>query len=250
MTTTPHRWESIEIDGRSADVFEPGGTPAGAVIYLHGRALDRLVEEEVFTRELAAHNLACVAPHGGRCWWLETPCRQFDEVVAPLTWVRQTLTAWIDDRWGFHPPHIGLLGVSMGGQGALQLAYRHARQFPVVAAIAPAIDFHRMHGQGWELDEMFADPERARQQTVTLHLHPLNWPTHQLFVCDPSDLDWQEGCERLASKLASMGIPFEHDLTTSAGGHSWEYYRAVAPRCIEFVARGLEAIRSQRPRSH
>lgn len=248
MTMAPGRWESVEIDGRSADVFEPGGMPAGAVIYLHGRALDRLVDEAEFTRELDTHNLACVAPHGGRCWWLETPCDEFDHAVAPLTWVRETLTAWIDARWEFRPPHVGLLGFDMGGQGALQLAYRHARQFPVVAAVAPAIDFHIMHGRGWELDDMFADPEAARQQTVTLHLHPLNWPTHQLFVCDPADDDWHEGCERLASKLASMGIPFEYDLTSSAGGHSREYCRTMVPRCIEFVARGLRAVRTQQPR--
>src|SRR5690606_882566 len=115
MTGQAQGWQSIRIDGRSADVFEPGGTPAGAVIYLHGRALDRLVDEEVFTRELATRNLACVAPHGGRCWWLETLCSEFDDAVAPLTWIRQALSVWIADRWGFRPPHIGLLGVGMGG---------------------------------------------------------------------------------------------------------------------------------------
>jgi S-formylglutathione hydrolase len=243
------RWTQIDIDGRSADVFEPELSPEGVVIYLHGRALDRLVDEEVFTREFDRHRLAVVAPQGGRCWWLDTLCREFDPSVTPLGWIRQTLVPWIEERWDTAPPHIGLLGVSMGGQGVLQLAYRHARQFPVVAAIAPAIDFHIRHGQGWELDEMFADREAARQQTVTLHLHPLNWPPHQLFVCDPADLDWHEGSERLASKLASIGIPFERDLTTSAGGHSWEYYRAMAPRCIEFVARGLESVRTRGPRT-
>lgn len=219
------------------------------MIFLHDRSLDRLADQDVFTRELDRHRLAVVAPHGGRCWWLDTPCPEFDAGVTPLRWIREMLVPWIQARWNVAPPHIGLLGVGMGGQGVLQLAYRHARQFPVVAAIAPAIDFHNLHGRGGELDEMFPDPEAARQQTVTLHLHPLNWPPHQLFVCDPADPDWYDGCERLASKLVSIGIPFDRDLTTSAGGQSREYTRAMAPRCIEFVARGLESVRAQRPRT-
>jgi S-formylglutathione hydrolase len=130
----------------------------------------------------------------------------------------------------------------MGGQGALQLAYRHPREFPVVAAIAPAVDFHTWHGRGLPLDEMFPTRESARQETATLHVHPLNWPQHQLFVSDPADAEWFEGCERLASKLVSIGIPFERDLETSAGGHTWEYFNAMAPRVIEFVAERLQRV--------
>ncbi len=157
-----------------------------------------------------------------------------------MAYLREQVVPWISEQWNVAPPLIGLLGISMGGQGALQLAYRHAREFPVVAAISPAVDFQNLIGQGLPLDEMFTDVEAARQQTVTLQLHPLNWPRHQLFVCDPTDLAWHEGAERLASKLASMGIPFEDDLETSAGGHSWDYFRAMAERTVGFIAKSLE----------
>lgn len=247
MSESPGEWSLVTIGGKSADVYEPPGTDAyeSAVISLDGHGHETPAGDVVFTEQLAAHRLPCVCPHGGRSWWLDRLCRTFDDAVSPLTYVRERVVSWIDDRWNVRPPAIGLLGIGRGGQGALQLAYRDARTFPVVSAISPAVDFHVLHGQGGPLDEMFDSPEAARQQTATLHLHPLNWPPHQLIVCDPADALCHDGCERLASKLSSTGIPFEHDLRSSAGGGGREYYRSMAPRCVAFVAAGLQQVRSR-----
>jgi S-formylglutathione hydrolase len=110
-----------------------------------------------------------------------------------------------------------------------------------VAAIAPAVDFHSWYGYGLSLDQMFASKEAARQQTATLHLHPLNWPKHQFLCCDPADEYWFEGTDRLAMKLSSMGIPYERDLTTTAGGHAWPYFERMAAPALEFLAKSLAA---------
>lgn len=207
-----------------------------AVLFLHGASGRTIRDDPIFTAELSRHGLPVVCPHGGRCWWLDRICREFHESITPMTYLREQVVPWIGEQWRVAPPAVGLLGISMGGQGVLQLAYRAPREFPVVAAISPAVDFHTIWGQGTPLDEMFSNAEGARQQTATLNLHPLNWPRHQMFVCDPADEQWFEGTERLDSKLSSMGIPFESDLVTSAGGHSWEYFRAMAGRCVEFLA--------------
>ncbi len=243
MTTEMNAsWKQVMIAGHAADVFTPatGGPYAGAILFLHGHGLETLADDPVFTAEIERHHLPVVCPHGGRSWWLDRVCSDFDAAISPMAFLQEHVVPWMSEQWNVHPPSVGLLGISMGGQGVLQLAYRHARDFPVVAAISPAVDFQQLVGQGLPLDELFADPEAARQQTVTLHLHPLNWPRHQLFVCDPTDVAWHEGVERLASKLSSMGVPFEDDLITSAGGHSWNYFRSMAPRCIEFIAARLE----------
>jgi S-formylglutathione hydrolase FrmB len=87
---------------------------------------------------------------------------------------------------------------------------------------------------------MFASREAARQATVILQLNPLNWPRHQLLACDPLDDEWQESADRLSMKLSSMGIPFESDLTTSAGGHGWEYFEKMARPALDFVAVKLD----------
>jgi hypothetical protein len=41
-------------------------------------------------------------------------------------------------------------------------------------------------------------------------------------------------------KLASLGVPFECDLETEAGGHSFAYASHMAPRAIGFIAKRLE----------
>jgi hypothetical protein len=41
-------------------------------------------------------------------------------------------------------------------------------------------------------------------------------------------------------KLWSLGVPFECDLETTAGGHSFEYASHMAPRAIGFIVKSLE----------
>jgi S-formylglutathione hydrolase FrmB len=210
------------------------------ILHLHGHGLTTLRDNPVWSAELERHGLRCVCPHGERSWWLDVLCGEFDPEITPLRFLREQVAAWIAGQWGTAPPGIGLTGISMGGQGVLQLAYRFPREFPVVAAVAPAVDFQNWHGRGLPLDEMFATREAARQQTAILQVHPLNWPRHQLIVCDPADAEWFESGERLTMKLRSIGISFESDLQTTAGGHTWEYFNAVAGRVIGFIAERLE----------
>jgi S-formylglutathione hydrolase FrmB len=162
-----------------------------------------------------------------------------------MQWLRESIIPFIESHWKISTPQIALLGVSMGGQGVLQLAYRYAREFPVVAAISPAVDFHQLYGHGLPLDSMYASAEDARQETVVLNLHPLAWPRRQFFCCDPQDADWFQGCTRLAMKLSSSGIMYERDFETSAGGHSWDYFNHMAPAAIDHIAKGLNSVANE-----
>ncbi|MEQ9411111.1 MAG: alpha/beta hydrolase-fold protein [Fuerstiella sp.] len=237
------QWSTIELDGHQVDLFDPVGPdkPAGCVLFLHGHGRVMLRENPVFTRLFQQHQLAAVCPDGQRSWWLDVPCPEFSGDISPQQWILDRVVPAVEERWTLTPPEIALLGVSMGGQGVLQLSYRHARTFPVVAAISPAVDFHQLFGQKLPLDDMFEDVEAARQATVVLNLHPLAWPRHQWFCCDPADTDWFDGCARLKMKLASSGILFERDLETTAGGHSWDYFNHMAPAAIEHIVKGLAA---------
>ena len=119
----------------------------------------------------------------------------------------------------------------------------------MVAAISPAIDYHVKLQEGVDetLSLMYRDPEEARQDTAILHIHPLNWPRHQFFCCDPADHRWWDSADRLRMKLASLGVPFECDLETSAGGHGFGYYNCMAERAIGFLAERLEQERLRLP---
>ncbi len=248
-------WEQTTIAGKTADIFLPSrvealGTRPGAggvVIFLHGHGMQTLAEKPVFTEWLDRFGLRTVCPHGKRSWWGEKVCAEFDPEISPAKYVRENVLGWIAETWDVTPPAIALLGVSMGGQGALKLAYRRPQDFPIVVALSPAVDFQIWHGRGLPLDEMYPTPESARQDTATLQLHPLNWPRNQLITCDPSDEDWFEGAERLISKLSSTGIPFESDLATMYGGHSWDYFNHMAPRAMTYIRDRLEQERNRLP---
>ncbi|MDA1164796.1 MAG: alpha/beta hydrolase-fold protein [Planctomycetota bacterium] len=230
-------WTTTSINGKDADIFVPDSPRSErAVIHLHGHGLTTLKDNETFSRELNQHGLRVVCPHGQRSWWLPEICEEFDLEITPFDYVRNNVVSWIGENWGVRTPNIALTGISMGGQGVIQLGYRCGRDFPIIAAISPAVDFHQWWGTGLPLDAIFKTQEAARQQTAILHLQPLNWPRHQLIVCDPRDTDWIDSSERLASKLYSSGIPFESDFETSNGGHSWDYFNMMAPRVVKFVS--------------
>jgi S-formylglutathione hydrolase FrmB len=236
-------WLNVEVAGHACHVYEPARpSPQGfTVMYLHGLHLGELADHPTFTRLFDQYGLRCIAPVTGRSWWADRIWPEFDPHVTAERHVLDRVLPWLAENWNVRPPQIALLGTSMGGQGALRLSYKHPTVFPVVAAISPAIDFQLMLEEGEEsLRKMYRDPEQARQDTATLHIHPLNWPRHQWFACDPTDYRWHESADRLRMKLYSLGVPYEADLDTSGGGHSWEYYERMAAPALAFIADRLE----------
>jgi pimeloyl-ACP methyl ester carboxylesterase len=211
------------------------------VLYLHGIHQSSLRDKTEFIKQFDHFGLHAVCPIAGPTWWTDRVCPEFDPDVSTQAYVRGSVLPFIAERFGSQPPRIGLLGTSMGGQGALKLAYKHPDTFPVVAAISPAIDYQIRYREGDEvLTQMYADAEAARQDTALLHIHPLNWPRHQFFCCDPEDPTWYDSADRLRMKLASIGVPYECDLDTTGGGHGFEYYDRMAQRVVTFLHERLE----------
>ena len=243
-------WSVIDVAGHPCEVHAPPEPAAGrAVIYLHG-VRERWLQEMPVLRDLVErHRLPVLAPRTGRSWWVDRIVPSFDARITPERYVVDTIRAEVGRRFGVAAPGIALLGTSMGGQGALRIAYRHPAIFPIAAAVAPAIDFHlamrdaadRDDGDSYDtLWQLYGDVERARQDTAILHVHPLNWPRHQLFASDPDDLHWHDGAARLREKLVSLGIPHASLLEPRGGGHSVEYYDRVAPDVMQFVLDALD----------
>jgi len=236
-------WSQVEVAGHPCDVFEPAErNPHGFVLlYLHGVHVTRLVDNQALSSALAEHGLPAIVPITQRSWWTDRICTEFDTKISAERHVLDNILPYIAERWGAQPPQIGLLGTSMGGQGALRFSHKHPGKFPVVAALSPTIDYQVRMKEGDEtLYAMYPDPEAARQDTATLHVHPLNWPRNQFFCCDPADERWFASAEKLHMKLGALGIPHEYDFETSGGGHGFSYYNLMAPRAIAFIAERLE----------
>lgn len=238
----PASWSQEVVGGKRADVYQPPckDIPRFGVLFLHGIGLETLLDRPAFTRLLDELNLACVCPHGQRSWWGDRICPEFDAKMTPERHILEHVVPYFQERWGIGPRAIGVLGISMGGQGALRLAFRHPDMFPAAAGIASAIDYHETYGEGTTLDEMYDSKEQARQDTATMHVPPHDYPPHLFFCIDPEDVQWYRGNDRLHEKLSALGIPHVADLTTEAGGHSWDYFNAMAEPALRFIHQGLD----------
>ncbi len=235
-------WTTLEVGGKPTDVYDLGGDerPRFGLLFLHAGDLETLRGNETWTCLLDEFKLACVCPHGQWSWWGSRICREFDPQLTPERHLLDHVLPLFRDRWGLLPRAVGLTGISMGGQGALRLAFKYPELFPAVAAISASLDYHEWYGQGTPLDEMYDSREHCRQDTAILHVHPTRYPPHILFVIDPDDSAWYRGNDRLHEKLSALGIPHEIDFTTRAGGHAWDYFNFMAGGVLRFLAAGLE----------
>lgn len=238
-------WSTIAIAGKPCDLYEPPERklPGLALIYLHGVHLQRLAEQPPFTAEFARHGLPVICPHTSHSWWTNKICTEFDPVLTAERHVLDNIVPWLAREWGVKPPGIGIFGTSMGGQGALRFAFKYPNTFPVAVGISPAIDYWLRMKDSYDdpLWQMYDEPEAARQDSATLHVHPLNWPRNIWYCCDPTDLRWHESADRLRMKMAALGIPQQYDLETTGGGHGFAYYNRMAPTAIGFLVERLQA---------
>jgi pimeloyl-ACP methyl ester carboxylesterase len=243
-------WTEATVAGHLCDVFEPRIPHVDnlLVIYLHGVHMQRLTDHRPFVDAFQRHGLRVIAPLTQRSWWTDRICSEFDSELTAESHLLKNILPWIAEQWKVEPPCIGLLGTSMGGQGGLRFSYKYPDLFPVVAAIAPAIDYQSRFAEGDEtIRRMYSSEEETRQDTALLHIHALNWPRHQFFCCDPADETWWDSADRLDMKLSSLGIPHEVDLETTGGGHSFQYYGRMADRAIDFLVSRLEQERRRLP---
>jgi S-formylglutathione hydrolase FrmB len=243
MTKPQGEWREIEVGGHPCNWYEPPErNPHGyVVLYLHGVHLGNLRNHDAFGAQFDRFGLPVVGPVTQRSWWTDKVCPEFDAEVTAERHVLDRVMPHIAEALDARPPQIALLGTSMGGQGALRLAFKHPNTFPIAAAISPAIDYHLRWDEGDDtLATMYDDEEAARQDTAILHIHPLNWPRHTWFCCCPSDARWHASAERLHMKLAALGIPHEWELETEGGGHSFDFYTKMAPLAVEFIANRLD----------
>jgi S-formylglutathione hydrolase len=252
-------WASVKIGGKAADVYDPAGNgrPRFGLIYLHGASLETLTGNPVAARLFDELHLACVCPHGDYSWWSDRIWSRFDPHVSAEKHILQAIVPYFRERWQIKPPALGLFGFSMGGQGALRLAFKYAELFPAVAAVSSAIEYYELYGRNASygagrgspnsgalpelaVDAMYDSKEQCRQDSVPMHVHPSRYPPHIYFCIDPDDRDWLRGNDRLHEKLTALGIAHETDFETRKGGHTRAYLDHMADRAIRFLASALD----------
>ena len=179
MTQATGTWSTVDVAGHSCRVFEPAQpSPHGfVVVYLHCSEGASLRGYPAFVREFEHHGLRVIEPVTGRSWWTDRIWPEFDAQLSAEAYVLDRVVPYVAERWHARPPQLALLGVSMGGQGALRMAYKYPQVFPTVAAILPAIDFQKRIVEGVDpgLEFMYRDAEDG-----ATGLGPVAHPSAQL----------------------------------------------------------------------
>lgn len=227
-------WTTLDLAGHAVDLFAPDERRTDVALLILPDHGSRAADSVSLTAALDRARVAALAPHGRGCWWLDRVEPGFDAEMTPIAFLTDHVLPLIAQGFEVRPPGVKLLGWGVGGQGVLQLAYRRPRDFPAVAAVDPAVDFHELHGRGTAIDELFPTREAARQQTATLRMQGVGWPRRQLIVADPQGF-WFEGAERLWMKLRSIGVPVETEFTATAGGGPTQFFEAQAGRAVQFL---------------
>jgi S-formylglutathione hydrolase FrmB len=147
----------------------------------------------------------------------------------------------------------GIGGISMGGYGALHLAFRHKELFGSVGAHGAAL-IEKISGAA-NMDSQQLRGTRILGDTFGMPLDPVFWKHNDpltiartsnlaglkiYFDCGAEDdFGFNRGAAALDKLLAARHIP--HEFHLYPGGHNWGYFAEHLPAMLEFHSRAFES---------
>lgn len=209
---------------------------------LHGLSDDHTIWQRrtSIERYAAAHNLAVVMPNAHRSWYTDMAHggRYFTYVAEELPKVCRSFFRGMSERREDN----FIAGLSMGGYGALKIAYTYPERFAAAASLSGALDVHAI-ASGEMLDsnrywtDLFGEIDAIPGSKHDVYALLQNAvaagkaiPRSYLW-CGTED--WLLGANRkMKAELEELGI--EHLYEESAGNHAWEYWDDKIRRAIRY----------------
>lgn len=193
-----------------------------------GRGIDKLSDQ---------YHILFVCPDGARSWYFDSPV---NENLKYDTYISSELVKWVDQKYKTIKDRSGrgITGLSMGGHGALSLAFRHQDVYGVAGSMSGGVDI-RPFPNNWDLSGClgkYADyPENWEKNTVINLVHLLT-PNRLtiIFDCGTEDFFFKVN-QNLHEKLLERNIP--HDFVTRPGSHNWEYWTNSIQYQVLFMSR-------------
>jgi S-formylglutathione hydrolase FrmB len=193
-----------------------------------GKGVDKLAD---------AFNIIYVLPDGSTSWYFDSPVRK-DFMYE--TYVSNELVNWVDQKYKTIKDRKGraITGLSMGGHGALYLAFRHQDVFGAAGSMSGGVDF-RPFPNNWDLSKNLGkyaeQPENWEKNTVINLVHLLTPNSLSLIIdCGVDDFFYLVN-QNLHNKLLERNIP--HDYITRPGAHNWEYWNNAIQYQTLFMSR-------------
>jgi S-formylglutathione hydrolase FrmB len=172
------------------------------------------------------NNLMIVCPDGGASsWYFDSPV---DSTMKYETYIGIEVPEYIDAHYNTIKNRTGraITGLSMGGHGALFLAFRHAEIFGACGSMSGGVDLNSSRNK-FDIAKRIGDPvnytENWNKYSV---LHVIeNYPKDSLAIiidCGTNDIFYTSN-HFMHEKMLSLKIL--HDYTERPGNHDWAYWR-------------------------
>ena len=172
------------------------------------------------------YNFIIVCPDGNKdSWYFDSP---IDSTSRYETYVAKELIAWIDSNYKTIPNRKAraITGLSMGGHGALYLAFRHQDVYGACGSMSGGVDirpFPNNWGMKKYLGKQSENPNNWEKNTVMNMLHLLTPNTLAITIdCGTEDFFYNVNV-RLHEELAYRNIP--HTFISRPGKHNWDFWK-------------------------
>jgi S-formylglutathione hydrolase FrmB len=227
-TYSPVMKKNIKAVVITPDSYTAGTGTYPVVYMLHGYSnnYSDLVKRAPATIPSAdTYQLILVCADGNyNSWYFDSPV---DSSSRFETYVSKELVSWIDGHYRTvkSPQGRAITGLSMGGHGALYLAFKHPDVFSAVGSMSGAVDI-RPFPLNWDIAKMLGAytqfPDRWEQNTVINMTHLLTPGSLSIIIdCGTEDFFIRVN-NSLHDKLLDRNIP--HDYITRPGIHDWTYW--------------------------
>ena len=174
------------------------------------------------------YGVIIVCPDGQDSWYFDSP---IDPTMQFETYVSKELVKYIDSHYPtFDNRYMrAITGLSMGGHGALFLAFRHPDVFWSCGSMSGNMDISP-YPDKWHikdrLGEQAKNPQRWRDHSVCNLVEqvkncPLK-PAQNIIIDDGLNDIFINNNIALHEQLVEAGI--DHDFTVRPGRHSWDYW--------------------------
>jgi S-formylglutathione hydrolase FrmB len=172
-----------------------------------------------------SYHMLIVCPDGNFAgWYFDSP---MNKEWMYETYVANELVTYVDKHYSTITNRKGraITGLSMGGHGALFLAFKHQDVFGAAGSMSGVVDIRQFadsYGIEQVLGKYSERPEVWEQHCVVSLIYLLKPNALALtFDCGYDD-GMYSGNQELHEKLLERKIP--HDYTVRPGAHSWEYW--------------------------
>ncbi len=184
------------------------------------------------------YNVIIVCPDGNiGSWYFDSP---EDSSYRYETYVAKELVTWVDKhyRTDAKREQRAITGLSMGGHGALYLAFKHPETFGAAGSMSGGVDL-RPFPNNWEialrLGKYAGYPQRWEENSVINMIDRIvKNPPALMIDCGAQDFFYTVNVA-FHEALAAKNVP--HDFTSRPGNHSWDYWRNAVGYQMLFMAK-------------